>query len=172
MSDNSEGLQEIVVTAQRRAESSQKAAIAISTISGDNIANATRAGDLTELVPALQVTDETGPYSGFYLRGVGNFAANALFDPAVTFNFDGVTVSRSNTSGFFYDVERVEVLKGPQGTLYGRNATGGAINVISYINNAFDEAAINFSFAVPFSGFATELLQNPRTYGVRAGMHF
>jgi iron complex outermembrane recepter protein len=128
-----EGLQEIVVTAQRREESSQKAAISISTLSGDTIksANVSRPGDLTSLVPALQVTDETGPYSGFYVRGVGNFAANALSDPALTFNFDGVTVGRAGTSGFFYDLERVEVLKGPQGTLYGRNATGGAINVIS-----------------------------------------
>lgn len=124
-------LEEVVVTAQRRAESSQKAAIAISTISGDALGNAERPGDLTAMVPALQATDETGPYSGFYLRGVGNFAANALSDPAVTFNVDGVTVNRSNTSGFFYDLERVEVLKGPQGTLYGRNATGGAINVIT-----------------------------------------
>ena len=127
------GLAEIVVTAQRREESSQRAAIAISTITGDDIANAnvSRPGGLTGLVPALQATDDTGPYSIFYVRGVGNYSANALSDPALLFNFDGVTVSRAGTSGFFYDLERVEVLKGPQGTLYGRNATGGAINVIS-----------------------------------------
>jgi iron complex outermembrane receptor protein len=128
-----QGLTEIVVTAQRREENSQRAAIAISTVSGDTIANAnvTRPGGLTDLVPALQATDDTGPYSIFYVRGVGNYSANALSDPALLFNFDGVTVSRAGTSGFFYDLERVEVLKGPQGTLYGRNATGGAINVIS-----------------------------------------
>ena len=128
-----DGLQEIVVTAQRREESSQHAAIAISTLTGDAVenANVTRPGGLTLLAPSLQVQDDTGPYSIFYVRGVGNFAANGLSDPALMVNFDGVTVARSGTSGFFYDLERVEVLKGPQGTLYGRNATGGAINVIS-----------------------------------------
>src|SRR5580658_2743055 len=128
-----QGLTEIVVTAQRRVENSQRAAIAISTVTGEAISNAnvTRPGGLTDLVPALQATDDTGPYSIFYVRGVGNYSANALSDPALLFNFDGVAVSRAGTSGFFYDLERVEVLKGPQGTLYGRNATGGAINVIS-----------------------------------------
>ncbi len=128
-----EGLGEIVVTAQRHQESAQRAAIAISTLAGGDItqSNVTRPEGLTDLVPALQATDDTGPYSIFYVRGVGNFAANALSDPALLFNFDGVAVSRAGTSGFFYDLERVEVLKGPQGILYGRNATGGAINVIS-----------------------------------------
>lgn len=127
------GLSEIIVTAQRHEESAQRAAIAISTVAGAAISdsNITRPGGLSDLVPALQATDDTGPYSIFYVRGVGNFAANALSDPALLFNFDGVAVSRAGTSGFFYDLERVEVLKGPQGTLYGRNATGGAINVIS-----------------------------------------
>lgn len=131
--DGSVGLQEVIVTAERRSESSQRAAVALSTVSGDAIttANVVRPGGLNSLVPALQVSNDTGPYSIFYVRGVGNFAANGLSDPAVQFNFDGVPVSRSGTSGFFYDIERVEVLKGPQGTLYGRNATGGAINVIS-----------------------------------------
>ncbi len=127
------GLEEIVITAQRREESSQRAAIAISTITGDAVvdANITRPGGLEAVVPSLQAHDGTGPYSLFYVRGVGNFASNGLSDPALSFNFDGVTVAQTGTSGFFYDLERVEVLKGPQGTLYGRNATGGAINVIS-----------------------------------------
>jgi iron complex outermembrane receptor protein len=128
------GLQEIVVTAQRREESLQRAAIAVSAITGDALraAGVTRPTELTALVPSLQVATSAGPYSLFYLRGVGNFNGNALSDAAVAFNADGVYVGRpSSTTGFFYDLERLEVVKGPQGTLYGRNATGGAINVIS-----------------------------------------
>jgi iron complex outermembrane receptor protein len=133
VSDSGAALQEIVVTAQRREENEQRIGVAMSSVSGDMIerANITRPGGLSQLIPALQISDDTGPYSIFYVRGVGNFAANGLSDPAVSFNFDGVTVAQSATSGFFYDLERVEVLKGPQGTLYGRNATGGVINVIT-----------------------------------------
>ena len=128
------GLQEIVVTAQRRQESLQKAAVAVSAVSGETIRNAgiVNPTDLTSVVPALQVSTASGPYSLFYLRGVGNFNGNALSDSAIAFNVDGVYLGRpSSTTGFFYDLERVEVVKGPQGTLYGRNATGGAINVIT-----------------------------------------
>jgi len=127
------GIQDIIVTAQRREESLQKAAVAVSVVSGDSLRNAgiSRPTELTAIVPSLQVATSAGPYSLFYLRGVGNFNGNALADAAVAFNFNGVYVGRpSSTTGFFYDVDRLEVLKGPQGTLYGRNATGGAINVL------------------------------------------
>ena len=128
------GLNDIVVTAQRRSENLQRAAIAVSAIGGDAMRDAgiTKPTELTAIVPALQVATSAGPYSLFYLRGVGNFNGNALSDSAVAFNFNGVYVGRpSSTTGFFYDLDRVEVVKGPQGTLYGRNATGGAINVIA-----------------------------------------
>ena len=128
------GLQEIVVTAQRREESVQRAAIPISVVSGAQIAQAgvTQVEDLSKLVPSLEAVPAAGPYSLFYIRGVGNFNGNALSDAAVAFNLDGVYIARpSSTSGVFYDIDRVEVLNGPQGTLYGRNATAGAINVLT-----------------------------------------
>jgi iron complex outermembrane receptor protein len=132
--EDDKGLVDIVITAQRRSENLQRAAVAVTAIGGDSLraAGVTDPKSLTSLVPALQISASNGAYSNFYLRGVGNVSANAQSDGAVAFNVDGVYVGRpSSTTGYFYDLERVEVLKGPQGTLYGRNATGGAINVIS-----------------------------------------
>jgi iron complex outermembrane receptor protein len=129
----SEGLQDIVVTAQRREENLQRAAIAVSAISGAALRDQsiTQATDLSRLVPAIQIAPAAS-FSQIYLRGVGTFGANAFAEQAVAFNLDGVYLSRSAApAGLFFDLERIEVLKGPQGTLYGRNATGGAINVIS-----------------------------------------
>lgn len=86
------GLQDIIVTAQRRSENLQRAAVAISAVSGDTLASAgiTRPTELTSVVPSLQVAPAAGPYALFYLRGVGNFNGNALSDSAVAFNFNGV----------------------------------------------------------------------------------
>ena len=127
-----EGLGEIIVTAQRREESSQKAAVPLSVVDGATLAAAgvTQLDRLNQLAPALQVqSSSTGNL--IFLRGVGNFNVVATSDPAVAFNYDGVYVGRpTNSTGVFYDLARVEVLKGPQGILYGRNATGGAINVL------------------------------------------
>ena len=128
------GLGEIIVTAQRVEESSQRAPIAVDVISPEELVrqNVIRAEDLSRTSTALSATGSTGgPTTVFFVRGVGNATVNAYSDPAISFNYDGVYIGRpSSTSGVFYDLQRVEVLKGPQGTLYGRNATGGAINVI------------------------------------------
>jgi iron complex outermembrane receptor protein len=126
-------IEEVVITAQRREEVLQSAAVPLAVLSSDVLADAgvSRPADLSHLVPALQVAGLSGSYAVFYMRGVGNFSGNSLAEAAITFNYDGVAVGRpSSSSGFFYDLERIEVLKGPQGTLYGRNATGGAINIV------------------------------------------
>lgn len=128
------GLDEIVVTAQRREESSQRAAIALDVVSTGELENAgvVTTETLNAAVPALYVSKSGGATTSYFIRGVGNFTNNGFTDPAIAFNADGVYVGRpGSTIGAFYDLERIEVLKGPQGTLYGRNATGGAINVIS-----------------------------------------
>ncbi|WP_246543661.1 TonB-dependent receptor [Novosphingobium profundi] len=127
------GLNEIVVTAQRKAESAQRAGVAIDVVGGDDLTRAGVSGaqDLGKMVPALNIQQNGGANAVFFLRGVGNFTVNGYSDPAIAFSYDGVYLGRpTSTSGMFYDLERIEVLKGPQGTLYGRNATGGAINVL------------------------------------------
>ncbi|WP_416465785.1 TonB-dependent receptor [Sphingomonas sp. VDB2] len=126
------GLEEIVVTAQRREESLQKAAIAVTAVTGDDLTRSgiTETSNLGKLVPAL-VVQPTGGTTSFFLRGVGTNSQNSFSENAIAFNFNGVYVGRPTApAGVFYDLERVEVVKGPQGTLYGRNATGGAINVL------------------------------------------
>ncbi|MEG3167956.1 TonB-dependent receptor [Sphingomonas sp. LB3N6] len=128
-----DGLQDIVVTAQRRAENLQRAAVAVAVLSNDALIdkNVTSPAGISQLVPAVNIQPAGGSATTFFVRGVGNFAVNGYTDPAVAFNYDGVYVGRaSSTGGLIYDLQRIEVLKGPQGTLYGRNATSGAINVI------------------------------------------
>ena len=126
-------LDDIVVTAQRREESLQKAAIAVSAVAGEALTekSITDPTDLTQLVPALQVT-RGSMHTQFYLRGVGTFGANGFAEQGIGINLDGVYLSRpAAPASLFYDLERIEVLKGPQGTLYGRNATGGTVNIIT-----------------------------------------
>ena len=126
------GLQEIIVTAQQRGENLQKAALPVAVVSGADLLNSDVRGieSLGKLVPSLVVP---GGSQGnlIFIRGVGNFSFTPNSDPAAAYIYDGIYVGRSSSSfGTFYDLERVEVLKGPQGTLYGRNATAGAINIL------------------------------------------
>ncbi len=127
-------LEEIVVTAQFREQSLQDAGLAIDAATGDDLIKSgiTNLSDLTSIVPALTITSTSGITGQLYMRGVGNTANNDYLDPAIILTLDGVPIARGSAAsvGAFYDIERVEVLKGPQGTLYGKNATGGVLNII------------------------------------------
>jgi iron complex outermembrane receptor protein len=126
-------LDEVIVTASRREQSVQKSSLAISVLGGESLAQAgvSQATDLGTVVPGLTVSLGGGT-NQTYLRGVGSFATDASAESAIAYNINGVYISRPSGVGpIFFDLERVEVLKGPQGTLYGRNATGGAINLIA-----------------------------------------
>ncbi|MEZ5459346.1 MAG: TonB-dependent receptor [Steroidobacteraceae bacterium] len=128
-----QGLEEIVVTAQKRAESLQDTPIAITAISGDQLQELNRddVAAIASQTPSLAYS-EAGGESQIYIRGVGSNLFSVGADPSVAINLDGIYLGRSNMGlTQFLDVERVEVLRGPQGTLYGRNATGGAINIYS-----------------------------------------
>lgn len=126
-------LEEIVVTAQRREESAQKTSLAIEVLSSDaiNKAGVTDAASISNLVSGVNIAF-AGSSVQTFIRGVGSFVTNGFADSAIAYSADGVYVSRPPAvSALFYDLERIEVLKGPQGTLYGRNASGGAINLIT-----------------------------------------
>jgi iron complex outermembrane receptor protein len=127
------GLSEIIVTAQRRAENLQEVPIAVAAVTAEALAetglNATN--DLPQIVPSVQVT-RSGPSGLFFIRGVGTTNAAAGEEGANALYVDGVYIGDlSQTITNFNNIERVEVLKGPQGTLFGRNATGGLIHVIT-----------------------------------------
>ena len=126
-------IHEIVVTAQMRSESLQTVPLSISALSGDALTNRgiTSLASLATSVPSMTF----GSYGGIArisVRGIGFDMINPGGEGRVAYHVDGVYISRpAATMGTFFDVERVEVLRGPQGTLYGRNATGGSINVIT-----------------------------------------
>lgn len=128
------GLDEIIVTAQRRAESLQDAAVPIEAYNQDFLTQSgmESAQDLGQLSPALGVSGGGGPLTSLFVRGVGALTVNPLTDSAIAQNVDGVYLGRSSGAAgqALFDLERVELLKGPQGTLYGRNATGGVVNYI------------------------------------------
>ena len=130
-SDNQ--LQEVVVTAQRRSESVQKTPLAVTAISGDSLqeSGTTNLEALSQVAPGLNVSEQVGQ-ARLTLRGIGLDDISTGAESSVAFNQDGVFYSRSAAAlASFYDVDRVEILRGPQGTLYGRNATGGSINIIT-----------------------------------------
>lgn len=129
-------LEDIVVTAQKRSEPLQRTPLAISAVSADTIESRriTDASMLNSVAPNLTTT--TGPSSRGHLivqiRGVGESEPILTSDSPVGVYVDGVVVGRSTGAVFeLVDLERIEVLRGPQGTLYGRNTTGGAVNLIT-----------------------------------------
>jgi iron complex outermembrane receptor protein len=129
----SQSLDEIVVTAERVVTNLQRTPLAITAVEGEALdrAGVSRVTDLVKLVPGLEIAS-AGTLTQIYIRGVGANAASSYTEGAVAVSLDQAYIARPTAiGGSFFDLERVEVVKGPQGTLYGRNATGGAMNIIS-----------------------------------------
>ena len=144
------GLSEIVVTANRRAQRLQDVPIAVNALSGDSAIKAGITGteSLQQNVPGLQVTRQANQARPF-IRGIGSQIGDANAENSVAIYIDGVYQPASFASFFdFNNIERIEVLKGPQGTLFGRNATGGVIQVITKDPNQDQiEADVSFGYA-------------------------
>ena len=128
-------IEDVIVTAEKRNESLQTVSQAVTAITDSELEakNITSFVDLTALVPGVTVAKNEGYKTVISIRGVGNETnQNAIAAPSVAFHMDGIFVaSPFSLQTDFVDVERIEVLRGPQGTLFGQNSTGGAINVIS-----------------------------------------
>ncbi len=133
--DNQEGRDVVVVTAQKRDQDIQEVPVAVTALTGEALqdAHVSTVMDLNALAPSLQVkTDDNAANPKIFIRGIGLNDFNPNTASAVAIYSDGVYIgSPLAQMGQFFDLERVEVLRGPQGTLYGRNTTGGAINLIS-----------------------------------------
>lgn len=129
-------LEEVIVTAEKRSESLQETPISISAFDAGMIADLgiSDMSDLNGLAPNFTITPFPNSRSALvlFMRGVGNNESQITQDPAVGVYMDGVYIGRSaGLASDVADLERIEVLRGPQGTLYGRNTTGGAVNMIS-----------------------------------------
>jgi iron complex outermembrane recepter protein len=128
-----EGLADIVVTATRSSESLSKVAASVSAVSAADlgVGGVKDVQSLASAIPNLSVGDQFG-VNRIFIRGIGLTSIDLGADGGVAFLQDGAQIARpaAQLSGF-YDLERVEVLRGPQGTLYGRGATAGAINLIT-----------------------------------------
>lgn len=129
-----QAVDEIIVTAQKREERLQDVPLAVTAFTGANI-EATRTRDVLDLAdrtPNLVVTAFNVAEPRYAIRGIGSTSDSAASDPSVAVFVDEVYLGRPAISNFtFWDVERVEVLRGPQGTLFGRNTSGGAIHVVT-----------------------------------------
>ena len=133
--DEQSVFEEVIVTAEKRSESLQGVSQAVTALTSSEIEvkNINSIVDLSAIVPGVTVAKNEGYKTIISIRGVGNETnQNAIAAPSVAYHMDGIFIaSPFALQSDFLDVERIEVLRGPQGTLFGQNSTGGAINVIS-----------------------------------------
>lgn len=125
------GLETIIVTAERRAVDQQEIPLAITAVTGDALTEQHATNIAQVNVPGLVVSELLGA-AKIYIRGIGYDSLSSGAESRVAIYNDGVYIARPPVGLVsFYDVDRIEVLRGPQGTLYGRNATAGAVNIIT-----------------------------------------
>ena len=165
-------IEEVMVTARRREEGLNDVPIAIIAMSGDMIqqSNLSDISGLAEQLPNLSFGEAFNSSDRFAVRGISTNGTNVGFEQAVGFNIDGFYFGRSRFGQtMFLDLERIEILKGPQNTLIGKNNTAGAINIVTrkpgdevagYISSTYDfqdaaglalEGAVDVPFSDPVS---------------------
>lgn len=142
-------LEEVVVTAQKRSQSLQDVALSVSAVTGDEVdrLNLDDVTSLAAVVPNLNAIEGAAGNPSFRIRGVGLNEFSAAYDSPVGLHLDESFLFKPVLASLgFFDVERVEALKGPQGTVFGRNTTGGAVNYYSYKPTDEFEAGISLDY--------------------------
>ena len=157
---------EVVVTAQKREQKLQDVPISISVVSGDQLA-AFHAKDLYDLavsVPNLYV-EHLNAADVIYIRGFGSAPSNFAFDQSVSMYQDGIYAGRGKQfEAPFFDIERVEVLRGPQGALFGKNTPAGAISIVTAGPTSEFHAGVTAAYNFDFKGFdASAYVSGPIT---------
>lgn len=149
---NELALEEIIVTAQKREQSLQDIPSAVSAIPADQVQDLLGAGEniraLAGRVPSLQIESSNGRQSPrFYIRGLGNYDFDVNATQPVSMIFDEVALENSVLKSIpLFDIARVEVLKGPQGTLFGRSTTAGVVKVDSVLPSQESEGYVSLSY--------------------------
>jgi outer membrane receptor protein involved in Fe transport len=172
-SDN--GIAEIVVTAQKRSENIQEVGMAINAKSGEQLAeqNIVSVADLVRVEPSLQFSQTQSGSPVYTLRGVGYFEQSLSAAPTVSMYQDEVAYPYPVMSrGVLLDPERVEILKGPQGTLYGQNATGGAINFVAAKPTNTFEAGFDDTFGRFNQNLLSAFVSGPLSSTLKARLAF
>ena len=126
-------IEEVIVTAQRTEQSLQDVPIAVSAFTDEILSDRQIefASDLQLQVPGVSYSADAFGGGGFSIRGITNLAVSSSSDPGVEVHVNGLPLGSTSTNEIgFLDMQRIEVLRGPQGTLFGRNATGGVVNLI------------------------------------------
>jgi len=144
-----EPIQELVVTAQKREQAADSVGMAITAAGAETlrVRGIDAVADLPQLVPGLTLQESNFASTSFNLRGVGFFNSDLATSPAVTVYLDEAPLPYpAMTKLVAFDLERVEVLKGPQGTLFGQNATGGAVNYIAAAPRSVPEVGVEATY--------------------------
>ena len=163
-------LQDIVVTAQKREQNLQDVPVAVTAITADTLVNrnVTTVNDLTRLAPSLTVTTGAVPTNNsINLRGIGTVAFSTAIEPSVAVIVDDVALlQQAQAFSGLSDIARIEVLRGPQGTLFGKNASAGALNIVSQGPSARLTGAVSGTATTDDEYRVDAVISGPLTEGV------
>jgi len=168
------GLGDIVVTATKRSQNLQDVSASVTAVGSQRLTDArvSTVEDLQVLVPTVSFGQDFN-IAKIFIRGIGQNTSTAGSEPAVSLHIDGAVIARpeAQLTGL-YDLERVEVLRGPQGTLYGRNSTGGSVNLITAKPTADYSGYVNASYGNYDLLEIQGAISGPIMEGIRARLAF